>query len=42
MTRTYSVRFGDGYRVLGVRHGDEISWEWIGRHDEYDRRLPGE
>ena len=32
-----SVRVGLGYRALGVRHGDDILWFWIGSHAEYDR-----
>lgn len=35
----YSVRVGRGYRALGWREGDTISWFWIGDHDEYDRLL---
>ena len=34
---TYSVRVGLGHRALGVLKGDEITWYWIGPHDEYDR-----
>lgn len=35
----YSVRIGLGHRALGQMDGSEIIWFWIGRHNEYDRRL---
>jgi hypothetical protein len=35
----YSARVGLGYRGLGRMDGAEIIWFWIGRHDEYDRRV---
>jgi hypothetical protein len=35
----YSVRIGLGYRALGVRDGDDITWFWIGSHADYDRLL---
>ena len=35
----YSVRIGIGYRALGLRDGDQISWFWIGSHAEYDELL---
>ena len=38
----YSIRIGLGYRALGLREDDHISWFWIGSHAEYDvllRRL---
>jgi hypothetical protein len=35
----YSVRIGDYYRALGLRHGDTVTWFWIGNHDEYERLL---
>ncbi len=31
-----SVRVGEGYRAVGVRDGDTISWSWIGTHNEFD------
>jgi hypothetical protein len=37
----FSVRIGRGYRALGLRDGDLITWLWIGGHDEYDRILAG-
>jgi hypothetical protein len=35
----YSVRVGLGYRALGLRDGDTVTWYWIGTHAEYDRLL---
>lgn len=35
--KMYSVRVNLFYRVIGKMSGDEIIWEWIGPHDEYDR-----
>jgi hypothetical protein len=33
----WSVRVGPGYRVLGVRDGNQMIWFWIGSHADYDR-----
>ncbi|HYQ86390.1 MAG TPA: hypothetical protein VES59_04000 [Bacteroidota bacterium] len=33
----YSVRIRIGWRALGVREGDTITWFWIGSHAVYDR-----
>jgi hypothetical protein len=27
------------YRAIGVRENDQVTWVWIGAHDEYDRLL---
>lgn len=35
----YSVRVTLGYRALGLLEGDEITWFWIGGHQEF-KRLP--
>ena len=35
----YSARIGIGYRVLGLREGDQVTWFWIGSHAEYDDLL---
>ena len=35
----YSVRVGLGYRALGWREGNTITWFWVGNHDEYNRLL---
>jgi hypothetical protein len=32
----YSVRLGRGWRALGRREGDTVTWFWIGSHAEYD------
>jgi hypothetical protein len=34
-----SVRIGRNYRALGVLQSDTVYWYWIGKHDEYDRRI---
>jgi mRNA-degrading endonuclease RelE of RelBE toxin-antitoxin system len=35
--RVWSVRISDQYRAIGERHGDSISWAWIGTHNEFDK-----
>ena len=35
----YSARVTLGYRVLGVRSGNEIIWFFIGNHDDYLREI---
>jgi len=35
----YSVRIGRGHRALGLLEGDTIYWDFIGNHDEYERKL---
>lgn len=35
----WSARIDGGYRVLGLRQADTITWFWIGNHDEYLRRI---
>lgn len=37
----YSARVGIGYRAVGRREGDTITWFWIGSHADYDRLLAG-
>jgi hypothetical protein len=32
----WSVRINEQYRAVGERHGDMISWAWIGTHNEFD------
>ena len=34
-----SIRVGRDYRALGILEGETVYWYWIGRHDEYDRRV---
>jgi hypothetical protein len=33
----WSVRVGIGYRALGIREADKITWFWIGSHSDYDK-----
>ncbi len=35
----WSARINDDYRVLGIRHDDEIDWFWIGSHSDYDKLI---
>ena len=35
----YSVRISRGYRALGLRDGDLVTWFWIGSHADYDKLL---
>jgi len=35
----YSVRIGRGYRALGRKDGNEITWFWIGSHGDYDKLI---
>ena len=35
----YSARVGIGYRALGVRDQETLTWFWIGSYAEYDRLL---
>jgi hypothetical protein len=34
-----SVRIDRNYRALGIIQSDTVYWYWIGKHDDYDRRL---
>ena len=34
----WSARVGIHYRAIGHFVNDGFLWEWIGTHDEYDRR----
>jgi len=35
----YSVRVSRGYRALGLRDRDGVTWFWIGSHADYERTL---
>jgi mRNA-degrading endonuclease RelE of RelBE toxin-antitoxin system len=35
--RLWSVRVGAHYRALGLDHGENIIWFWIGSHADYDK-----
>jgi hypothetical protein len=35
--RIWSVRISAQYRAIGERHGDTISWLWIGTRNEFDK-----
>ncbi len=32
----WSVRINEQYRAIGERHGDTITWVWVGTHNEFD------
>ena len=34
-----SVRIDRNYRALGYIENDTVYWYWIGKHDDYDRKL---
>ena len=38
----WSVRITRDYRAVALRSGEEWVWLWIGDHQEFDRRFPGE
>jgi hypothetical protein len=33
----WSVRVSEQFRAVGERHGDTISWLWIGTHNQFDK-----
>jgi Txe/YoeB family toxin of Txe-Axe toxin-antitoxin module len=33
----WSVRIDEQYRAVGERHGDKITWAWIGSHNDFDK-----
>ena len=33
----WSVRINQGYRAVGVKDGDTVTWGWIGDHTAYER-----
>jgi hypothetical protein len=35
----YSIRINLKYRALGRMRQDGIHWYWVGKHDEYDRKI---
>jgi hypothetical protein len=35
----WSVRVGDRYRAIGKFVGSIFVWEWIGTHEEYNKRF---
>jgi hypothetical protein len=35
----WSVRVGGHYRAVGKFSGKNFLWEWIGSHEEYDKRF---
>lgn len=39
VSKLWSARVNDDYRVLAVKREDVYIWFWIGPHDEYDKIL---
>jgi len=35
----WSARVGDHYRAVGKFSGQEFIWEWIGSHEDYNKRF---
>ena len=35
----WAARINRNYRALAIEDGDLLIWVWIGKHDEYTRRL---
>ena len=35
----WSVRVGDHYRAVGMFSGDSFLWQWIGTHEDYNKRF---
>jgi hypothetical protein len=35
----WSVRVGDHYRAVGKFSGNGFLWEWIGTHEDYNKRF---
>jgi hypothetical protein len=32
----FSVRVAIGWRALGIKQGNKVSWFWVGSHADYD------
>jgi hypothetical protein len=37
LPEVWSVRIDEQYRAVGERHGDKITWAWIGSHNDFDK-----
>lgn len=35
----WSARIDDAYRALAVVDNEDLTWVWIGSHDEYERLI---
>ena len=33
----WSVRITRSYRAVGILEGNEVTWFWVGGHDDYER-----
>lgn len=34
-----SVRISQSYRALGILHGNDMVWFWIGSHEDYEKMI---
>jgi len=37
--RVWTVDIGRSYRAIALRNEDQLTWFWIGSHEEYNRVL---
>lgn len=37
--RVWTVEIGRSYHAIGLRTGDQMTWFWIGSHEDYNRVL---
>jgi hypothetical protein len=37
--RVWTVEIGRSHRAIGLRSRDQITWFWIGSHEDYNRVL---
>lgn len=35
----WTIRISKGYRALALEEEDAFVWNWVGKHDEYIRRI---
>lgn len=33
----WSVRINDSFRAIAERHGETVTWFWIGSHNDFDK-----
>ena len=37
--RLWTIRISKGYRAIAFEREDAFVWNWVGKHDEYMRRI---
>ena len=35
----WSARVGQDHRAVAIKDGNDFTWVWIGKHDEYERLI---